>query len=85
MFKASYEPVAEREEFLTLQSNLPELVHQSPYMGRKKFLSCKGSTQLKCVLRKTEERSMLQMSRAGLLLMLSKSTPRFTDNFAFRV
>lgn len=35
MLKASHEPVAEREEFLRLQSNLPELVHQSPYMGKK--------------------------------------------------
>lgn len=74
-----------KEEFLTLQSNLPELVHQSPYMGKKKFLSCKGSTQLKWVLRKTEERRVLQLPRAGLLLRLSKSTPRFTDNFALRV
>lgn len=47
MFKASHELVAEKEEFLTLQSNLPELAHQSPYMGKKNFLSCKSSTQLK--------------------------------------
>lgn len=35
-FKARHKLVAEREEFLTLQSNLPELVHQRPYMGKTK-------------------------------------------------
>lgn len=38
MFKGksnSHEPIAEREEFFMLQSDLPELIHKSPYTGQK--------------------------------------------------
>lgn len=54
-----------------LQSDLPELIHKSPYTGQKNSsLARRGSTQLKLVLRKTEECEVLQMPHVGLLLML---------------
>lgn len=53
-----------------LQSDLPELIHKSPYTGQKIHLARRGSTQLKLVLRKTEECEVLQMPHVGLLLML---------------